>query len=135
MGDINMSCPAQPTDTHWLAENIASAALYGGAHLIVAELYRVWHNYGDLFRSTPGLSVQLERVNLVLADLKDIFHDVTFNAVLNDRERKGVDIVLKEIERRSIIIEKQIEPFQTDLDEFSGYQSCSFADFRSYSES
>jgi hypothetical protein len=134
MGDINMSCPVQQ-DTHWLAENIASAALYGGAHLIVAELYRVWHNYGDLFRSTPGLSVQLERVSMVLADMKDIFQDVRFNTVLNDRERKGVDIVLKEIEKRSIIIEKQMEPFRTDLDELSGIQPCGFADFRTYSES
>lgn len=104
-----MSCPSQ---SNWLAENVASAALYGGATVLIAELYRVWTSYRDLFRNAAYITERLDRIHLTLNDLANIFHDEQFHSVLNGREREGLESILKFIEAKSLVIQKQMEVFK-----------------------
>ena len=84
-----MACSQQQNNNNgWFAQGIATAAVYGCGHLVVAELYKLWTNYGALFANAPGLHEELERVGFVLDDMKYIFSDEGFNNVLTDGERR-----------------------------------------------
>jgi hypothetical protein len=105
-----MSCPSG--SGNWLAENMASAALYGGASVLAAEVYRVWTTYRDLFRNAGDIKERLDRIHLTLNDMANIFHDQQFHSVLSDREREWLEGILKAIEAKSLVIHKQIEVFR-----------------------
>jgi hypothetical protein len=104
-----MSCPSQG---NWLGENIAAAALYGGATVLIAEVYRAWTSYRDLFRNATYITERLDRIQLTLNDLANIFHDEQFHSVLSDRERQGLENILKFIETKSLKIHNQMEVFK-----------------------
>ena len=126
---MSVTAQAQENNGSWLAQGIASGiasgAVYSALHLIVARLYNGWKNYESLSANAPSLYAQLDKVVLVLWDMKYILSDTDFTNALNDAERNHLDKLLVTLEEKSVTVKRYLLPFLNHIGSTPGfYQPC-----------
>src|SRR5438046_10561269 len=98
---MSTNLPQAPgSNSAWLAQGIASAAVYSAINLIIVRLYHGWVNYRTLTADAPNLNAELEKVVLVLSDMKYILSDEGFKNALNEDELNHVENLLVTLEQK-----------------------------------
>jgi hypothetical protein len=106
-----MSLDQGQSNTSWLAQGVASAAVYGTARLLVTRAYQTWNNYCEFLADGPNLGKRLERLLSDLDGLQFVLLDVPFNNSMGISELARLEMTLARLEENAQKTSKTLRVF------------------------
>ena len=109
-----MSLDQGQSNTSWLAQGVASAAVYGAARLLLTRAYQTWNNYCEFLADGPNLRNRLERLLSDLDGLQFVLLDVPFNNSMGISELARLEMTLARLEENAQKTSKTLRVFTDD---------------------